>query len=80
VVTRPNPKKLVGIVTRSDLLATHARRLAAANRTSLQIELRLRTVPFSFRRRGLGATPVATSTGAPDEPPTPVAQVQEAEE
>jgi hypothetical protein len=80
VVTRADPKKLVGIVTRSDLLATHARRLAAANRTSLQIELRLRTVPFGFRRRGLGATRVATGTGAADEPPTPVAQAQEAEE
>jgi H+/Cl- antiporter ClcA len=80
VVTRADPKKLVGIVTRSDLLATHARRLAAANRTSLQIELRLRTVPFGFRRRGLGATRVATGTGAADEPPPPVAQAQEAEE
>jgi CBS domain-containing protein len=79
VVTRANPKKLVGIVTRSDLLATHARRLAAANRTSLQIELRLRTVPFGFRRRGLGATHVANDTGATEEPPTPVAQGQEAE-
>jgi predicted transcriptional regulator len=30
VVSRDNPRKLVGIISRSDLLAAHAPRLAAA--------------------------------------------------
>jgi hypothetical protein len=68
----------VGIVTRSDLLATHARRLVAANRTSLQIELRLRTIPWSFRRRGMGVVDVGNGAQAPGEEATPVAQAKEA--
>jgi predicted transcriptional regulator len=88
VVKRSDPKKLVGIVSRSDLLATHARRLAAANRTSLQIELRLRTIPFSFRRRGIATGSGANGVDAPSEVPAktpseetaPVGQGKEAGE
>ena len=80
VVTLADPKKLVGIVTRSDLLATHARRLAAANRTSLQIELRLRTIPWSFRRRGMAAAESGSGVREPGEEKTPVAQGREAGE
>jgi predicted transcriptional regulator len=87
VVTLASPTKLVGIVTRSDLLATHARRLAAASRTSLQIELRLRTIPWTFRRRGMGrhvaAGGIASAPppgGDAGEPAAPVARGEEAGE
>jgi CBS domain-containing protein len=36
VVSREDPRRVVGILTRSDLLAAHARRLAAAQRSPRQ--------------------------------------------
>ncbi|HEU4642923.1 MAG TPA: chloride channel protein [Gemmatimonadaceae bacterium] len=51
VVKREEPTKVVGIVTRSDLLAAHARRLAAEQRYSRQLALAL---PRTIFRRGAG--------------------------
>jgi H+/Cl- antiporter ClcA/predicted transcriptional regulator len=50
VVTRTEPKRVVGIVTRSDLLAAHATRLDSANRASRTIRLELSALPWRFRR------------------------------
>ncbi|HEY9449335.1 MAG TPA: chloride channel protein [Gemmatimonadaceae bacterium] len=74
VVTRAEPRKLVGVVTRSDILATHARRLAATDRTSVQLEIGLRTLPWHFRRRGMADKPTKVAAGSPgetSEPTTP---------
>jgi H+/Cl- antiporter ClcA/predicted transcriptional regulator len=46
VVTHAEPRRVVGIVTRSDLLAAHARRLAAMDRVARQIELDLHSIPW----------------------------------
>ncbi len=50
VVTRADPDHVVGIVTRSDLLAAHATRLDSANRASRTIRLEFRALPWRFRR------------------------------
>ena len=50
VVTREDPNHVVGIVTRSDLLAAHATRLDSANRASRTIHLEFRALPWRFRR------------------------------
>ncbi|HKT09617.1 MAG TPA: chloride channel protein [Gemmatimonadaceae bacterium] len=50
VVTRTDPNRVVGIVTRSDLLAAHASRLDSENRASRTIRLELRALPWRFRR------------------------------
>jgi hypothetical protein len=53
VVTRADPTRVVGIVTRSDLLAAHGRRLVASNRTSRQIEIDLGAFPRRKRHANL---------------------------
>ncbi|HEX6533234.1 MAG TPA: chloride channel protein [Gemmatimonadaceae bacterium] len=58
VVMRDQPTKVVGIVTRSDLLAAHARRLAEEQRYSRQIELGL-PLPSAFQFRHLARRGVA---------------------
>lgn len=50
VVTRKEPTRVVGMVTRSDLLAAHATRLDSANRASRTIRLELSALPWRFRR------------------------------
>ena len=50
VVTRADPDHVVGIVTRSDLLAAHATRLDSANRASRTIRLEFHALPRRFRR------------------------------
>ncbi len=50
VVTRNEPTRVVGMVTRSDLLAAHATRLDSANRASRTIRLELSALPWRFRR------------------------------
>jgi H+/Cl- antiporter ClcA/predicted transcriptional regulator len=72
VVTRAEPRRVVGIVTRSDLLTAHARRLAATDRISRHIEIDLRgAMPWHFRRAavlgqdGAGSGPGASAPGSP---------------
>jgi signal-transduction protein with cAMP-binding, CBS, and nucleotidyltransferase domain len=50
VITHAEPRRVVGIVTRSDLLAAHARRLAATDRAARQIELDLGALSWRSRR------------------------------
>jgi CBS domain-containing protein len=42
VVSREDPRRVVGIITRSDLLEAHERRLAAASRAHRHLELPIR--------------------------------------
>jgi len=71
VVTRSDPNHVVGIVTRSDLLAAHATRLDSANRASRTIRLELRALPWRFRQSkvNLGDEP-GTITTVETAPPT----------
>ena len=71
VVTRSDPNHVVGIVTRSDLLAAHATRLDSANRASRTIRLELRALPWRFRQSkvSLGDEP-GTITTVETAPPT----------
>ncbi|HEV2181077.1 MAG TPA: chloride channel protein [Gemmatimonadaceae bacterium] len=50
VVTRTDPNRMVGIVTRSDLLAAHATRLESENRASRTIRLELSALPWRVRQ------------------------------
>ena len=71
VVTRSDPNHVVGIVTRSDLLAAHATRLDSENRASRTIRLELRALPWRFRQSkvNLGDEP-GTITTVETAPPT----------
>ncbi len=71
VVTRSDPNHVVGIVTRSDLLAAHATRLDSENRASRTIRLELRALPWRFRQSkvNLGDEP-GTVTTVETAPPT----------
>ncbi|HEX6807689.1 MAG TPA: chloride channel protein [Gemmatimonadaceae bacterium] len=74
VVTRTDPNRVVGIVTRSDLLAAHASRLDSENRASRTIRLELRALPWRFRRSpvSLGdesGTVTTVETAPPTAPP-----------
>ncbi len=74
VVTRTDPNRVVGIVTRSDLLAAHASRLDSENRASRTIRLELRALPWRFRRSpvSLGdesGTVTTVETAPPTVPP-----------
>ena len=71
VVTRSDPNHVVGIVTRSDLLAAHATRLDSENRASRTIRLELRALPWRFRQSkvSLGDEP-GTITTVETAPPT----------
>src|SRR6185312_5904474 len=64
VVTRSDPNHVVGIVTRSDLLAAHATRLDSENRASRTIRLELRALPWRFRQSkvNLGDEPGTITT------------------
>jgi CBS domain-containing protein len=52
VIARSSPHKIVGIITRSDLLFAHRHRLDELHEISRTIRIRL-----PFRRRGLGESP-----------------------
>jgi CIC family chloride channel protein len=71
VVKRSDPKHVVGIVTRSDLLSAHARRLAAADRASRQIELGLRPFTWHFRRTRTAFETAASTTAVGPTTPEP---------
>jgi chloride channel protein, CIC family len=71
VVTRADPGRVVGIVTRSDLLAAHATRLDSENRASRTIRLELRALPWRFRRAPVNLGDEAgTITTVETAPPT----------
>ena len=60
VVAREAPRTVIGMVSRSDLLAAHARRLDDSHGVSREIELGLReALPWRFRagRDGAGSAP-----------------------
>ncbi len=76
VVTKADPNRVVGIVTRSDLLAAHATRLDSANLASRTIHLQLGALPWRVRRSQVqvgDATATITTVEAPPQPVTPVA-------
>ncbi len=50
VVTREEPRRVVGMVSRSDLLAAHAGRLASEHSATRTIRLELHALPWHFRR------------------------------
>ncbi|MGH7627384.1 MAG: chloride channel protein [Gemmatimonadaceae bacterium] len=50
VVTRAAPRRIIGLVTRSDLLTAHARRLDDRDTLSRQIELGMPVIPWHFGR------------------------------
>jgi len=52
VVTRAAPRQIVGLVTRSDLLTAHARRLDDRDTLSRQIELGMPVMPWHFGKTG----------------------------
>jgi len=52
VVTRAAPRQIVGLVTRSDLLTAHARRLDDRDTLSRQIELGMPVMPWHFGKSG----------------------------
>jgi H+/Cl- antiporter ClcA/CBS domain-containing protein len=52
VVTRAAPRRVIGLVTRSDLLTAHARRLDARDTLSRQIELGMPVMPWHFGTTG----------------------------
>jgi CIC family chloride channel protein len=72
VVTRADPSRVVGIVTRSDLLAAHATRLDSANRASRTIRLDLRVLPLRFRRTQVRVGDEMTTVTTVETAPTPV--------
>ncbi len=59
VVTRDAPRRVVGIITRSDLLMAHASRLDDLNRRD---ESRFPALPQSWRRRTVDPPPVRDTT------------------
>ena len=74
VVTREDPTRMVGIVTRTDLLAAHATRLESADRASRTIRLELHALPWRFRRShvrvgGEMSTVTTVETPPPPAPP-----------
>ena len=76
VVTKADPNRVVGIVTRSDLLAAHATRLDSANRASRTIHLQFSDLPWRVRRAEVRVgkeTATITTVEAPPDLVTPVA-------
>jgi len=55
VVTRAAPRRIIGLVTRSDLLTAHARRLDDRDTLSRQIELGMPVMPWHFGKTGSGS-------------------------
>jgi len=55
VVTRAAPRRVIGLVTRSDLLTAHARRLDDRDTLSRQIELGMPVMPWHFGKTGSGS-------------------------
>jgi len=54
VMSRTEPSKLVGILTRGDILRAHRRRLEDTHRPLRTIDVK--TLAGSWRRRGAGVT------------------------
>jgi H+/Cl- antiporter ClcA/CBS domain-containing protein len=57
VVTRAAPRRVIGLVTRSDLLTAHARRLDDRDTLSRQIELGMPVMPWHFGKTGSAPRP-----------------------
>ncbi|MGH7649728.1 MAG: chloride channel protein, partial [Gemmatimonadaceae bacterium] len=72
VVTKAEPNKVVGIVTRSDLLAAHATRLDSENRASRTIHLELRDLPWRFRRSEVRVGDTTATITTVETPPPPI--------
>jgi H+/Cl- antiporter ClcA/CBS domain-containing protein len=57
VVTRAAPRRVIGLVTRSDLHTAHARRLDDRDTLSRQIELGMPVMPWHFGKTGSAPRP-----------------------